>query len=303
MVSFNQIKIIHQQRKADTLSRCVVETAGDTLFLSSPTDLGVCRNGGRRGSSYAPKALLAPLLKCTLPPEKNAAKIKIQMATVASAEMEEQSFSAAQDFSRTEIAQQLEDFSGNTVIHLGGGHDHIYPFLSAIEDKIPYTHLKVLNLDAHLDTRTDDFAHSGTPFRQFAEQTKKDFSLFQLGIHPYSNGASNYTPFKRGRMEILPQQNCLQAIKDRVKLDDGDLLILSLDCDALNSAYMEGVSAVNHDGLELATLDSIFQWYKAICKKQTSLIGIYEYNPIYDNLSQKGARSIASVIYRHLFSS
>ena len=63
-------------------------------------------------------------------------------------------------------------FKGKKIFHLGGGHDHIYPLLMSLEKTQNYKHLKVLNLDAHLDTRTDEFAHSGTPFRQFAEATK-----------------------------------------------------------------------------------------------------------------------------------
>jgi formiminoglutamase len=62
---------------------------------------------------------------------------------------------------------------------------------------------------------------------------------------------------------------------------------------------MEGVSAVNHQGLNsnqvLEILLTILN-----SKKGKKYFGFYEYNPIYDNLSQKGARFIASLIFRIL---
>lgn len=312
MKSFEKIRAIHTLRQADTLAKAVtaedLDGNGDILFLKSPSDIGVCRNGGRRGTCFGPKALLAPLLACTLPADHLSSIPKIQMATVSCPKAEEKSFPEGQNFSISKISQSIENFSGKTIFHLGGGHDHIYPLLTALEKTMDYQHLKVLNLDAHLDTRIDNFAHSGTPFRQFSEKTKRDFTLYQLGIHPYSNGATNYDALPNGKMEILtPQgtqgitQRTLDILKKKIKLKPEDLLVLSLDCDVLHASFMEGVSAVNHNGMELETLESIFYWYKKTIKQQTSLIGIYEYNPIFDNLSQKGARSMASVIYHYMF--
>jgi formiminoglutamase len=51
------------------------------------------------------------------------------------------------------------------IIHLGGGHDHVYPLLKAIETK--YKKIIILNIDPHCDTRESEHNHSGTPFRQF----------------------------------------------------------------------------------------------------------------------------------------
>ena len=58
---------------------------------------------------------------------------------------------------------------------------------------------------------------------------------------------------------------------------------------------MEAVSAVNHQGLSLTTVKIIFNTIKALQPTQQYL-GIYEYNPIYDNLSQKGARALTDLI-------
>jgi len=302
MISDDLIQAIHKKRKVDTLANAVSDKDGDILILTSPSDIGVCRNGGRRGSCFAPNALMTVFLKCTLPADHLSSIPKLQITPVSSMAQEKASFGQGQIETRKNISHACKNFSGQTLLHLGGGHDHIFPFLSALEENFSYKRLVVINIDAHLDTRTDNFAHSGTPFRQFAETTQRDFALYQVGIHPYSNGGANYTPLPTGTMVLLPQQDPLSSLQEKVRLDADDLYMLSLDCDALHASYMEAVSAVNHQGMDLTTLQSIFHWYKSITKKQTSLIGIYEYNPLYDNLSQKGARAIAATLYQYIFS-
>jgi formiminoglutamase len=74
------------------------------------------------------------------------------------------------------------------------------------------------------------------------------------------------------------------------------LYLFSLDADALESSLMEGVSAVNHRGLPYHFVEELLTY--ALDVLRTKHFGIYEYNPVYDNLSQKGARSLSGLIYK-----
>ena len=166
----------------------------------------------------------------------------------------------------------------------------------------------IVNIDAHCDTRPEPLPHSGTPFRQFDGETSLDFDLIQLGIHPYANTEATLAPLKRGRMDIygvgeLPSEgpSMKTFLDDTVPIHPDAHYIVSLDCDALSSSIMEGVSAVNHDGLEFGQVSAIFRWAKEHLPQERTSYGIYEYNPIYDNLSQKGARALAALIYEVAF--
>ena len=76
-------------------------------------------------------------------------------------------------------------------------------------------------------------------------------------------------------------------------------LFISIDSDAISSSVMEAVSAVNHDGINPKhLLDWVNMLKEFPCK--TQVLGIYEYNPVFENLSQKGARYLAGLIYTFL---
>ena len=62
---------------------------------------------------------------------------------------------------------------------------------------------------------------------------------------------------------------------------------------------MEAVSAVNPEGLPMQRVRDIFAFYQDL-PQQKKIYGIYEYNPVFDNLSCKGARTLAALIYRAL---
>lgn len=283
------------------------------LILFSPTDLGVSRNGGRRGGQYAPQAIFAVLKKMIL--HSHTPQI-LQFLKVSDQQKEEEDFSLAQAYSGQLIFQAVDKVSPSTLFHLGGGHDHIYPLLIGME-KLGFKKIGVINIDAHCDTRIDDFPHSGTPFRHFAHNTKTDFHLIQLGVHNFANDPSTLVKIPHGQMTFLPyqeiqreteffQKSLLEFLERRISWEKDRVYILSLDCDAIDSTLMEGVSAVNHQGFTFNQICQIYHWYQskvtlnssAHFKGPQKILGIYEYNPLFDNLSQKGARALASLIYQ-----
>ncbi|WP_127717402.1 arginase family protein [Halobacteriovorax sp. HLS] len=293
---FTKIESQLASRSADRI-HVKNDQCNKNLILLSECDYGVIRNGGRRGSNYGPKSILANLRKMC------AHKVNtISVESIRSKTCEE-NFNAQQLEDTQKISQALQSFSSKNIWHLGGGHDHIYPLLKSIEkdnDKIC-----IINIDAHLDTRIDELYHSGTPFRQFSNETNCEVILYQLGIHKFANVQQNYEPLKRGSMKVYtPLQiqkessnftNMNSFLDKEIVIPDGFTVILSLDCDAIDSSSMEAVSAVNHDGLSLNTIRSIFSWYFSLAQER-NYVGIYEYNPLFDNLSSKGARAVSSLM-------
>ena len=262
-------------------------------ILTASSDLGVVRNGGRRGSNFGPQAILSNVFKMSSHQTQN--KFSIH-------EVSSNTFDQAKE---TEVILPFVNTS-NKLINLGGGHDHIYPFLMAINQH--YKKITVINIDPHLDTRIYKTFHSGTPFRQFADVVDGEFHLIQFGVHDFANPDSNYNVLPRGKMDIIT----FDTIKDSTsnfrepampilnkflakKYEADHAIVLSLDCDAIDSAIMEGVSAVNHHGLPFPIVEEILK--QMTNKMKIKFFGFYEYNPVYDNLSEKGSRAIAKLIY------
>ena len=295
---------ILKQLSNRTLSKIKVEQLEElkpkeikNFFILSESDLGVIRNGGRRGAAFGPKALINTLKKMSSHRSKVNGLKSIRNHLSCGPFIDQQSEDT------NSISQLMGIVSNANIWHLGGGHDHIYPLLKAINttDK----KIIVINIDAHLDTRTDKEFHSGTPFRQFANEVDGDFKLFQLGIHDFANDQSNYEPIHQSEMEIYTVSQLrketsnftmTQPFMDKlIKEHQGYTIILSLDCDAISAQSMEAVSAVNHNGLELDFVRDLFSWYYSL-EQRKKICGIYEYNPVFDNLSNKGSRILASLI-------
>lgn len=264
-------------------------------ILGAPSDLGVRLNAGRPGSRFAPQAISSTLKKMTVPQnwQENSIYYDEFRASSQNLSLEEQQVEQA-----LFLKELIDTEKEYKVVHLGGGHDHILPLMQALSTK---EGLCVVNIDAHLDTRIDPFSHSGTPFREFSQKTSHPFHLIQVGIHPYSNPKENYTPLPYGQMDIWEKNKKDELVSwiDKTHKEgpcSKAPILLSLDSDGLDASVMEAVSAVNYDGLSLEEVKRIIAWYKRLRVKQSSF-GIYEYNPMYDNLSQKGARALSALIY------
>ena len=271
------------------------------LFLKSSTDVGVMRNGGRNGARFAPQSFLATFKKFS---QSSAIKTFSFLDIEVSSELEEKkNFHEAQKIETKLISEALKAHPGARVIHLGGGHDHVYPLLSA------HTHYKkiiVINIDAHADTRTDSEFHSGTPFRQFANEYQGEFHIFQLGLHPFANSFSTLSPLEKGTSaEVWSKDLSPESLKQTFKaisqlVDDKTLVLFSLDADALSGHEVPGVSAVNPAGISRKELLSIWQNYLALKFSHSPIMGIYELNPIYDSLASLSMRTIASFVFETL---
>ncbi len=293
------------QRSQESLAASFHEGPVDAetvVFLSSPCDRGVQLNGGRLGARWAPPVLLNSFKRLARPAGPESQQ-----------RLHHQSFSVREPTGPLEDLQQaqsawLERFVGRSpVLHLGGGHDHVLPLLQALGP----APVCVLNVDAHLDTRTDDWAHSGNPFRRFAQSKGAAFRLYQFGIHPFANTASTQSTLPRGaRMDVISRDDCESSalVRQRLlqleaQLREGEFVVFSLDCDALSAGEVRAVSAPNHRGLTVEFVRQLVSFYLDLTRRrgQKPVFGIYEFNPLYDDSAGSGARVIAGLMYQMVF--
>lgn len=289
-----------EKRSRESLASRFGSTEGrPVVFLKSSSDVGVIRNGGRNGARLAPQSLLSYFRKLAL--DEKAAQLSFREAEVSSTAEELSDFARAQSQEALRIEGVVQSDPKARIIHLGGGHDHIYPLLKSFSHK---KKIIVLNLDAHADTRTDAEAHSGTPFRQFAGEFSGDFHLFQLGLHVFANSESTLTQLPKGKMHVLWRKDMMDETKwshffgeMRTLIDDQTVVIFSLDADAMAGELVPGVSAVNGMGLKTNELFQAWQMYRALPLPHEPLLGIYELNPVFDTLSGMSMRFISNFIY------
>lgn len=290
-------------RSETTLKKLFEQEGGRSLFVESPDDWGVARNGGRRGARFAPQAILSALKSFQNNSSSELGALKRH--TLESTFMRPQlSFEELQS-THTKIWQTLFSETAPTrYIHLGGGHDHIYPLLAGydlyLNSQGDKRGLTILNLDAHLDTRVDHSPHSGTPFRQFAQETKRQVHMIQWGIHFSANSKSTCEPLPKPHRTTLVGLEETKRIESAAKyvrqLAADDHLIISLDADAIDGSELAAVSAVNPRGLRA---EDVFTLVGEL-SRDAQIFGIYEYNPVFDDLSNYGARMLAKLILTYL---
>lgn len=279
------------------------ESAARTcLFLKSSSDIGVIRNGGRNGARFAPQSLLSTFKKFAATEElKN---YSFKAFEVASEEEERAEFHSAQIKEAGRISEILKKFPRSKICHVGGGHDHIFPLLTALAGQ--FKKVIVINIDAHADTRTDESFHSGTPFRQFARDFHGEFSIYQIGLHSFANSLSTVSPLEKGKSVSLYKKDLTEENLDSVfnsiekDLDKDTCVVFSLDADALSGHEVPGVSAVNPQGLTLRELNSLWKRYRGLSLNHETVLGIYELNPVYDTLASVSMRTIGSFVYSTL---
>lgn len=266
--------------------------SAETLILSSPSDIGVIRNGGRQGAFLGPKVIINEFKKYQKSSHSNTS---IKSKVVTNRKIESHDFEQAQQKQALKILNYIKSPKIKKIIHLGGGHDHIYPLLLAIEKNHPQQKLNIINIDAHLDTRVDTYPHSGTPFRQFDHVVKNEFYLHQIGIQTESNAKENFTELKNGLMTINligeNSESLENLIKEKVK-DDNWINILSIDVDCLSASDFRSCSAVNPYGFSIKQLNSAIDAFGQQVKT-IQYYGFYEYNPLFDDVSNSDGKKIS----------
>ena len=306
-MSYQKIDENLKKRKSDSLASLENGVSEKSiLFILSSDDNGVVFNGGRKGARFGPKVIKKEILKLA---KRNIDK---PLHFIETCEKPLQ-ISTSEKFNHFQ-SDQISTIKSliktqDNIIHLGGGHDHIYTFSCALikSKKIDKEKFTIINIDAHLDSRSDDIKHSGTPFRQI-QNNFKQASIIQLGIHDYANVDANYqdmsmsihscdeikektSGFKYKKLKKFTEEMIEDIPKDHQ-------IILSVDLDGFRSQDFRAVSAVNHDGLPLVMLELFIKAIKD--ERKDLLLGLYEYNPLFDTLASEDARKLASIMYKEV---
>ena len=182
-----QLKSRKSSKNSELLNQ---EIKPETLIICSPSDIGVIRNGGRQEHFCARSVIINEFQKF----QKSSHAIKsimFQKTTQMSTEIK--NFEQLQFEQSDSIHNLLSKNNINLCIHIGGGHDQIFPLLFALQEKYKDEKLNIINIDAHLDTRIDTLPHSGTPFRQFDQSAKREFYLHQMNTKRIKRTRKLYT--------------------------------------------------------------------------------------------------------------
>lgn len=295
------IQKIMTNRKTESLAPKISESPNsihpkDIIVFKSSSDMGVRRNFGKNGARFSPAAILNALKKL------NDHFVDFNFAHYETTSMasEREDFEKAQKNSSSKILTLLEKYPQNLKIHLGGGHDHIFPFLKAIYESNIYENIVILNIDAHCDTRIENHSHSGTPFRDFDQLEPRSVWLFQYGIHSFSNSKSTLSPLEHINEEKIffhEMREKKAVLLEKLKSFNPSTtaFVLSLDCDAIDASEFFAVSAPNPQGLSFTEVKDLLKSTTAIFPKYH--FGIYEYNPVFDSPSGICAKRLASLIF------
>lgn len=168
------------------------------------------------------------------------------------------------------ISKILAD--GNKILSLGGDHSITYPVIKSFSKQ--YQNLNILHIDAHSDLYDELDGNRNSHACPFARIMEQGFAkrLVQIGIrtlNPHQREQAN-----RFGVEIIEMKNWNDSIQFSF---DGPLYI-SLDLDALDPAFVPGVSHYEPGGFTPRQVLTIMQSIKA------DLVGadIVELNPSRD---------------------
>lgn len=301
-----------KQRQPDRYAKMIVKENADVVFLLAPSDWGTVLNNGRRGSLFGPKVITNLISKMAAHPKKNYT-LEIHEVT----NIDDEQASTLEDSQKNEQQKILSALrrqpSLQHILHIGGGHDHFHPLILGVLEllKTPKKIL-IINIDPHLDTRTDNWANSGTPFRnldhslsskKLAEHT---VHLVQIGTHLFANGESNLSELKNLQQKIYYMNDVKKhssfidfvQVNFEKMLNEYDEIVLSIDIDAIKSSEMPAVSAPNHNGFSMEEMHEFVHYLKQTVKHKFKVTGLYEYNPMFDDLANSSGRQIAALIYQ-----
>ena len=158
------------------------------------------------------------------------------------------------------------------VLSLGGDHSITYPIVKGFWSRYPK--LSILHLDAHTDLydNYEDNPHShASPFARILEQ-KPDTRVVQVGIRTSTTHTRKQT--SRFGVEVI----YMNEWRDDHRFDFDGPVYLSLDLDAVDPAFVPGISHYEPGGFSTRQVLSIIQNLKC------TVVGadIVEYNPSRD---------------------
>jgi len=268
-------------------------------ILGVPQHTGVERNGGRSGAALAPAAIRAAFGRLATSATIDAIVAdKLAIVDMGDVPCEgktlEEMHAAQQDVVSGVLSR------GWIPVTLGGGHDVAYPTMQAMA----YAHKEwgCINVDAHADVRpllNGALAHSGSPFRQVIDEGLLQARHFvEFGLQHIS--------VSKVHLDWLAERNATVMMLDDIRATGVAAattqalqkvhtlpLYLSVDVDAISSAWAPGVSAPATDGLSPADVAHVIA--ASVATQRLVAMDIVEVNPVYD-IDGRTARLAATMI-------
>lgn len=266
----------------------------EIVLIGFPTDIGVVRNGGRKGTSGGPAAIRKQLNKLT---PHAAARDNHSIIIQKMYDYGDVKTNEALHENQHSLAQVVDEvLSANKIpLLLGGGHEttfgHGLGYMAAMRS------FSILNVDAHADVRpmVNNVGHSGSPFRQLLDTPYPSlihYTVMGLQYHSVAMEHLQYIKEKSGKVLFREEltlnwyQTCIEAIKSPT--------LLSIDIDVLDQAFAPGVSAPNANGITPWELYQLA--YFAGMNPYIRSVDIVELNPAYD-IDDHTARIAALIIW------
>ena len=153
------------RRLGELIERCELSDIrnGDVVIIGVPEDRGVTANRGRAGAAKGPDEIRRKLYKLTPGFYMDFSKMRVMDA--GNVDTEGLSLAEVHSAETEAVAEAIS--RGAIPIVLGGGHDLTYPGLAGLVRGAGTGRggLGLINVDAHLDVRTDEHGiNSGTSF-------------------------------------------------------------------------------------------------------------------------------------------
>ena len=295
------------RRLGELIERCELSDIrnGDVVIIGVPEDRGVTANRGRAGAAKGPDEIRRKLYKLT--PGFYMDFSKMRVIDVGNIDTDGLSLV---DVHRAETEAVAEAVSRGAIpIVLGGGHDLTYPGVAGLVSGagIECGGLGLINVDAHLDVRTDEHGiNSGTSF--YRALTQLDGALpgeafIEFGIQEQYNSPYYYNWIREqgGHVYTLGEvsERVMESFLSVLRLAgrNNRTVAVSLDIDAVRSTEAPGASASNPSGLKAPELEKIA--YIAGRSSNVRYIDIMEVSPPLDE-DHRTAALAASAIFGFL---
>ncbi len=230
-------------------------------ILGLPDDTGVSLNNGRPGAKNGPAAIRAALAAFGTDydglHERDLDVLVYDAGDVTPSTKSDPVEALHETHDRVTDATRAIHDASMIPICLGGGHDLTFPTVRALA-QVAGGPIGGLNLDAHLDVRTEP--GSGMPFRALIDANFINPTCFTvLGAGRFSNTAEHSQWLKDKGARIIPAEVVLQSdtpIKEAfTRLVSGSApdapAFVTIDLDAIDAAHAPGVSAQNPMGLSV----------------------------------------------------
>jgi formiminoglutamase len=268
--------------------------------IGVPDDRGVENSGGRRGAADGPASFRTAF-------QSLSGRDGLHASLGSQRAVDRLGDDIRKNHSRvTEVVRSICS-QGEMAVLIGGGHDYAFAQLAGIKAAVgARKRIGCINVDAHLDVRRPSpFITSGSAFFLALDRgVIEPQDLIEFATQRQLNSAEAWAYAEEQDIKVIPLSELRHGSASRVfaanlvdLADRCDAIVLSLDLDAIASAFAPGVSSPATDGLSVTDVVEIME----IAGMETMMIslGIFELNPLVD-VDQRTARLAATAAYYFL---